>query len=102
MEVSPASSELARWLGLAVVFTVLTGPITYMNQPYGLINHTPSSIKSITPPEGQQRGQRVSLSEARRMALQTLTDTERRLQEDRAAEAHLMLSVWVEDEDINT
>jgi len=102
LEVSPASSELARWVGLAVVFTVLTGPITYMDQPSGLINYTPSSIKSITPHERQQHGQRVSLGEARRMALQTLTDTERRLQEERAAEAHLMLSVWVEDEDINT
>ena len=102
LEVSPAPSELARWVGLAVVFTVLTGPITYMDQPHGLINYTPSSIKSITPTERQQRGQHISLSEARRMALQTLTDTERRLQEERAAEAHLMLSVWVEDEDINT
>ena len=55
-----------------------------------------------TSAEGQQRGQRISLSEARRMALQTLTDTERRLQEARAAEAYLMLSPWVEDEDINT
>ena len=99
---SPAPSELARWVGLAVVFTVLTGPITYVDQPHGLIQHASSSSKSITPAEGQQRGQRISLSEARRMALQTLTDTERRLQEDRAAEAYLMLSPWVEDEDINT
>ena len=45
----------------------------------------------------QQRGRRISLSEARQMALQVLADTEKTIQEARLAEARFLMALWEED-----
>ena len=41
-----------------------------------------------------QQGTRISLREARKIALQILADTERSLQEERLAEARFIASLW--------
>ncbi len=83
--------DLAPWL---LAFTVLTAPITYSPQlPEFCRSHSSSLSRAVE----SRRGQRISLREARQIALQTLADTERRLKEERAAEARFLLGPW-EDE----
>jgi hypothetical protein len=68
--------------------------ITYGHHPYEFGRSQSSSLSRTVEP---RRGQRISLRDARQIALQTLAETERRLEEERAAEARFLLSSW-EDE----
>ena len=68
--------------------------ITYGHHPYEFGRSQSSSLSRAVE---SRRGQRISLREARQIALRTSADTERRLAEERAAEARFLLSSW-EDE----
>lgn len=68
--------------------------ITYDHHPYEFGRSQSFSPSRTVEP---RRGQRISLRDARQIALQTLAETERRLEEERAAEARFLLSSW-EDE----
>jgi hypothetical protein len=68
--------------------------ITYGPHPYEFGRSQSSSLLRTVE---SRRGQRISLRDARQIALQTLAETERRLEEERVAEARFLLSSW-EDE----
>ena len=80
--------NLGRWV-LAV--TAATTPIAYFDARHELRRSLASSIVWTMQ---RKRGQRISLREARRIALDVLAATEQRLHEERIAEARFLLQVW--------
>ena len=85
----PAS--VTPWL---IAATVLTAPITYSYPTHDLGRSQSSSLTRAVAP---RPGQRISLREARRMALQLSAETESRLTEERLAESRFLSRPW-EDE----
>jgi len=85
----PAS--VTPWLLAA---TVLTAPITYS---YPTHEFGRSQSSSLTRAVASRPGQRISLREARQLALQISAETDSRLAEERRAESRFLSRPW-EDE----
>jgi hypothetical protein len=84
--------NLGRWV-LAV--TAATVPLTFFDIQHELRR---SGSSSVTWTVRRRRGQVITLREARQIALRVFAETERRLQEDRAAEGRFF-AVYGADED---
>ena len=77
-----------------VAVAALTAPITYLD-PRDEFRRSVSS--AITWRIRQRRGERISLKEARQIALKILADAKQALRKERAAEARLLLDLWDDD-----
>jgi hypothetical protein len=88
----PLSGVLSAWLLAAAT---LTAPVVYYDPQ---CEFGGAGVYSITE-SGAQRRRRLSLREARLLALGTLADIERRLWQERAAEAQFLSSLWQADTD---
>ena len=83
-------SNLPRWLLAAAT---LTTPVVYFNPHDEFIR---SGVYSSVH-AGVRRQARLSLREARQLALRALADVERRLWQERAAEARFLATLWQPD-----
>lgn len=86
-------SNLGRWVFAA---TAATTPMFYVDVRQELRR---SGASAIIWTGRRRRGHRISLAEARELAFRILAETERRLHEEREAEARFILSFW-EDGDV--
>lgn len=87
------SSSLIGWgQNLVLAVAAFTAPhISILETP------NPShSISSAIVREIPRKGRKISLREARQIALRNLEETERELQEERSAEAKFLLGSWEE------
>lgn len=87
--------ELARWLPVLAMVSVFTGAVTdFDHSSRPLQRDQLSSARNITQ---LQQDRRISLREARQMALQVLAETEKNLHEERIAEARFIATLWDND-----
>ena len=84
-------SNIGRWV---IAIAAATTSIGYFDPRNELRR---SCASSIVWTARRKSGRPISLREARQIALQVLAETERRLAEERAAEARFLLVLW-EDE----
>ena len=87
---------LARWLPVLVLASsVATGVITDFDYLAKQLQRDQlSSAREIDQPQQERR---ISLREARQMALQVLAETEKNLHEERMAEARFIAALWDND-----
>lgn len=74
--------------------SVLTSGVTY-NQPAQQAHYASCSLFS---PFRRRKGRRVSLQEARMVALRVYAEAEQQLRSEQTEEAQFILSVWDDDE----
>lgn len=86
----PGFSNFPRWLLAAAT---LTAPVVYFNIHDDFVR---SGVYSSVH-AGVRRQGRLSLREARKLALRALADVERRLWQERAAEAQFLATLWHPD-----
>ena len=90
------ANHLGRWILAASVTTI---PIAYYDprkELYG--SGVLSSVWAMISKESL--GQAISLSEARRLALQVLQQTELRLRRERESDEQCFLNLWGEDHEL--
>ena len=87
---------LTRWLPVLVLASsVATGVITdFDHLPRQLQRDQLSSAREMNKP---RQARRISLREARQMALQVLAETEKNLREERLTEARFLATFWEND-----
>lgn len=88
----PARSLSSRYglPNVMLAFATLTSPHVPINE-YADYRRTSSAPIIWNVPH---RGRRISLREARKLALKILEETERELREERSAEARFLLGAW--------
>jgi len=79
----------------ALFASVLTSGVTY-NQPAQQAHYASCSL--FSPFRRRNKGRRVSLQEARMVALRVYAEAEQQLRSEQTEEAQFILSVWDEDE----
>lgn len=84
--------HIGRWLFLA---SAMTAPISIVDFGQQLRR---SGSSSITWELRRRRGKRITLSEARQLALSILAETERRLRDERSREARFVLELWYDED----
>ena len=84
-------SNIGRWV---IAVTATTTPLGSVDTQRELRRSGASSIVWFSQ---RRRGREISLREARAIAFAILTDTERRLSEERLLEARFVLELWDED-----
>ena len=83
--------------GLALAFSVLTGPVQYVDQR---TLNTLSGAASVVWEVRRRRGQAITLREARAIALKMLAEAEREIRADWQLEARRFATLW-ENEDLS-
>lgn len=89
-----AAPLLSKVVPLLIAATALTSPIAYVDDRRDLRLSGASTVMWVARP---RHGRSISLATARLMALEVLSETERRLREERVAEARFLLEPWGEE-----
>ncbi len=97
----PRSSPLLGGVqNLFLAVAAFTAPHVYIaafTAPHVYIAETPNLSQSVSSAVVwgiPRKGRKISLREARQIALRILAETERELQEERSAEAQFLLGAW--------
>ena len=85
-----ASPLRGRMQNLFLAVAACTAPHVYVNETPNLSQSVSSAVVWGIP----RKGRKISLREARQIALRILAETERELKEERASEARFLLSAW--------
>jgi hypothetical protein len=89
-------SAAATFLAVILASASLTSGVTYSGEPLPPARYISSSLVS---PFRRRYGQRVSLKQARQIALQVLRNANQDLREERQVEARFILRFWDEQDD---
>jgi hypothetical protein len=92
--IAPAAASAL--LPLLLAFTSLTSAVTYGSEPLSSARYVSCSALS---PFRRRRGQRISLQQAREVALHVLRQANKALHEERQIESRFILRFWDDQTD---